>query len=118
MRATAPRPKMRGGSRRLAPRRLVVRLDAIPDLRLERHAIETVDLLHACRRGHVDLGEIISDHIDADEDQATPRQFGPDDLANLAVALGELALHRLAADMHVRARLAHARHTVDDASRL
>src|SRR5882757_1069012 len=104
-------------ARGVAARRAVTRLDAIPDLGLERHAVETVDLLQAGRRSDVDLGEIVADHVDADEDHAEPRQLRADDVADLAVAFGELGLHRYAADMHVGARLAFGRHAVDDADR-
>src|SRR5260370_13549730 len=109
---------MRCPSFLLVARRAVARLDAIPDLGFQRHAVEAVDLLQAGRRGDVDLGEIVSDHVDADEEQPEPRQLGSYDLADLEVALGERTLHRLAANMHVGARLALGRHAVDDAGRL
>src|SRR5215510_14386427 len=70
----------------VTPRGLVTRLDAIPDLGLERHAVEAVDLLQAGRRGDVDLGEVVTDHVDADEDHPEPGQFRPDRVADLAVA--------------------------------
>src|SRR5262249_11532102 len=101
-----------------AARRAVTRLDAIPDLRLQRHTVEAVDLLQAGGRGDVDLGEPVADHVDADEYNAEPRQLRADRVADLAVALGEFGLHRLAADMHVGARLALGGHAVDDADRL
>ncbi len=59
----------------LPARFLIADLDAIPDLRLQRHAVEAVDLLQAGRRGDVDLGELVADHVDADEDQAAPREL-------------------------------------------
>src|SRR5882672_4114361 len=105
-------------ARGVAARRAVTRLDAIPDLGLQRHPVEPVDLLQAGRRGDVDLGEPVADHVDADEDHAEPRQFRSDGVADLAVALAELGLHRFAADMHVGARLAFGRHAIDDADRL
>src|SRR5258708_34613459 len=39
----------------VATRSLITRLDAIPDLGLQRHAVEAVDLLPAGRHGDVDL---------------------------------------------------------------
>src|SRR5882757_5121699 len=111
VRAKNVRRIMRSLSRLLATRGVaargdVTRLDAIPDLGLQRHTVEAVDLLQAGRRGDVDLGEPVADHVDADEDHAEPRQFRSDRVADLAVALAELGLHRLAADMHVGARFA------------
>ena len=61
-------------------------LDGVPDLRLEADAVEAVDLLDAGRRGDVDLGEIVADHVDAHEDQATAAQGRADGLADLPVA--------------------------------
>src|SRR5688572_32829309 len=88
------------------PALLVADLDAVPDLRFQRHPVEAVDLLQAGRRSDVDLGEPVADHVDADEDQAAPGELGPDDLADLEVARAERVLHRLAADLHVGARRA------------
>ena len=44
-------------------------LDGVPDAGLEADAVEAVDLLNAGRRGDVDLGEVVADHVDADENQ-------------------------------------------------
>src|SRR5258708_38746824 len=111
-------PEMTDGSCRLPARFLETHLDSIPDLRFQRDAVETVDLLQAGRRGDVDLGEIVADHVDADEQQAALGELRPDDLAQFPVALAERVLHRHAADMHVRPRLALGRHAVDEAARL
>src|SRR4051812_18309246 len=113
-----PGPTDFAGSWLLPPALLIADLDAVPDLRFQRHAVEAVDLLQAGRRGDVDLGQPIADHVDADEDQAAFRQLRTDRLADLEVALAERRLHRLAAYMHVGARLALGRHAVDHAGRL
>src|SRR5258707_14855709 len=39
-------------------------LDGVPDVALQRDAIEAVDLLQAGRRGDVDLGQVVADHVD------------------------------------------------------
>jgi hypothetical protein len=44
-------------------------LDRIPDQRRDVGAAEALHLANAGRRGDVDLGEIIPDDIDADEDE-------------------------------------------------
>src|SRR5258708_13330385 len=113
-----PAPEMTDGSCRLPARFLETHLDSIPDLRFQRDAVETVDLLPAGRRGDVDTGEIAADHVDADEQQAASGELRPDDLAQFPVALAERVLHRHAADMHVRTRFALGRHAVDDADGL
>src|SRR5947207_15552109 len=85
----------------MATRGLVTQLDTIPDLGLQRHAVETVDLLQAGRRRDVDFGAVVADHVDADEDHADPRQFGSDGLADVALALRKPGLHGVAADFDV-----------------
>ena len=42
-------------------------LDAVPDPRRYIRAAEPRDRANTRRRGHVDLGEVAVDHIDADE---------------------------------------------------
>src|SRR5471030_2347262 len=90
--------KSRCASYRTArPARAQPRLDGVPDTRLEPCLIEAVDLLDPGRRGHVDLGEIVADDVDPDEQQALLAQRGADRGADLALARGQLALHRRAA---------------------
>src|SRR5689334_20754653 len=88
-------------------------LDGVPDVALQRDAVEAVDLLQAGRRGDVDLGQVVADHVDADEDQAALGQRRADQLADLALAGGQGRLLGAAADMQVGARLARRRHPVD-----
>src|SRR5882724_8338969 len=96
---------------------VVTALDGVPDVALERDAVEAVDLLQSGRRGDVDLGQVVADHVDADEDQAALGQRRADDLADLALAGGQARLLGAAADMQVGARLARRRHSVDRAGR-
>src|SRR5258706_1428659 len=92
-------------------------LDGVPDVALERDAVEAVDLLQAGRRGDVDLRQIVADHVDADENQAALGQRRADDLADLALAGGQARLLGAAADMQVGTGLAGRRHPVDRAGR-
>ena len=66
------------------------RLDRVPNLRRDLDAVEPRDLLNAGRRGDVDLGQPIADHVDPDKDQALIAQGRPDRRADLAVAPGQL----------------------------
>ncbi len=70
--------------------------DRVPDLVFEGQAVEAVDLLQARGRGDVDLGQVIADDVDADENEAAALQLGADDLADLLFALGEGRFHGLA----------------------
>src|SRR5437763_16277423 len=81
-------------------------LDRVPDVARQVDAVETGDLLDAGRRGHVDLGQVIADHVDADEDEALVAQRGADRGADVALARRQLGLLGAAADMEVGARLA------------
>src|SRR3954454_13224657 len=69
--------------------------DRVPDLRLDIDAVETVDLLNAGWRGDVDLGQVIADHVDADEDQSAFLQCRADRLADVALARRKRGLDRL-----------------------
>jgi len=53
-------------------------------------AVEALELLDAGRRGHVDLGQPVADHVDADEDLAVVAQRRADGGTDFAVALGQL----------------------------
>src|SRR5579871_4125446 len=44
-----------------------LRLDLVPDQRRDVRAAEILDRADAGWRGDVDLGEIVADHVDADE---------------------------------------------------
>ena len=67
------------------------------------------DLLEAGRARHVDLGEAVADHVEADEQQAARRQRRPDRLGDLAVARRQRLRDALAADGEVAADLAALR---------
>src|SRR5512143_3031388 len=99
------------------PTPLPASLEGVPQLRLQRDAVETADFLDAGRRGDVDLGEIVADHVDADEQQATPAQLRADRLADLQVARVERRLLRTGADVQIGARFACLRHPPDRACR-
>src|SRR5688572_10259328 len=72
--ALATSPALRAGEgealRSCRSCRRVACLDRVPDARGEVDPVEAVDLLDARRRGDVDLGEVLADHVDADEDEA------------------------------------------------
>src|SRR5919107_800251 len=88
------------------------RLDRLPHLRRQVRAVEPVDLLHARGRGHVDLGQELADHVDADEYQPRPLQRRAQRLADLLVAPREPRLLGPAADVQVGPRLAAGRDAV------
>ena len=66
-----------------------LRLDHVPDHSRDVVPAELCDLPDAGRRGDVDLGEVIADHVDTDEDQPALFQLRPEPRANLLVAVGE-----------------------------
>src|SRR5437660_3987275 len=66
------------------------RLDRVPDRRREIDAVEPGDLLDAGRRGHVDLGHVIADDVDADKYQPLLSEARPDRGADVALAGGQL----------------------------
>src|SRR5262245_10081286 len=88
-------------------------LDRVPDLGFDLAAIETVDLLDAGRRGDVDLGEIVADHVDAHEDEAAFGESRPDRGTDVAVAPGQFRLHGRAAHVQVGPRVARRRNAGD-----
>src|SRR5690554_4308227 len=55
------------------------------DIRIEG----CIDLADAGWAGHVDLGEVVADHVQADEQQAAPAQLGPYLGGDPAVALAQ-----------------------------
>ena len=57
-------------------------LDRVPDQCGDVGAAEALDLPDAGRRGDIDLGQIIADHVDADEDQAALFEISPDPRAD------------------------------------
>src|SRR3546814_14358060 len=91
-------------------------LDGVPDVGFDPLAVEAVDLLDTGRRGDVDLGHVVADHVDADEDQALLREDRADRLADLLLAAGQRGLLADRADMDVGARLAGLRHAADAAA--
>ena len=93
-------------------------LDRVPDPGLEANAVESVDLLQAGRRGDVDLGHIIADHVDPGEDDSPLLEGRTDGLANLLVAGRKSRRNRDAADVHVRTRLALGRDPIERPDRL
>ena len=44
-------------------------LDGVPDIGFQLGAVKMVDLLQAGGRSDVDFGHVVTDHVDADEDQ-------------------------------------------------
>src|SRR6516164_7734353 len=81
------------------------RFDRVPDLRGNIDPVEPRDLLNASRRGDIDLGQPIADHVDPDKDETLPAQRRPDRVADLAVALAQFGLYRSRSDMKISARL-------------
>ena len=73
---------------------------------------------YAGGRGHVDLGEPAVDHVNADEDQTPPLQFGSDGRADFLFARRKLGGFRRAAAHHVGADVIGRRHAIDAAARL
>ena len=61
-------------------------VDGVPDQGLDADTVEAVDLLDAGRRGDVDLGQVIAEHVDADEDQPALAQRRADRPADLQIA--------------------------------
>ena len=76
-------------------------------------AAKALYFMDAGGRGNVYLGHIVADHIYACENQAAAFQFGTDGGADIALAFCQIGLFRLAAHMHVGARLALSRNPVD-----
>src|SRR5579864_7339533 len=127
-RATLPPPNAAMRTRRRARSRIPrnprfdpeseALFDRVPNPLFERRTVQAVDFLDSGRRGDVDFGEIVADHIDANENQAFRPEGGPDRGANIALATANLGLNRLAADMEIGARLPLRRHAQHRADRL
>src|SRR5579871_2526661 len=64
-------------------------LDGVPDVPFQGDLVEAVDLLDPGGRGDVDLGQIVADHVDADEDEPALLQGRTDGGADLAFAVAE-----------------------------
>src|SRR5690606_2418655 len=90
-------------------------LDGIPEQAGNVGPAEALDLADAGRRGDVDFRHVVADHVDADEDEAAFLQRRADAGANLALALRQVAFFGAPTDMHVRARFALGRNSVDGA---
>src|SRR5690242_1555689 len=82
---------------------LAVLLDRIPDQRGDIGTAEALHLADAGRRSDIDLGQIVADHIDADEDETLGLQIRPQPFADLALALRQFGRLRAPAHMHVGA---------------
>src|ERR1700710_2760935 len=92
---------------------LLAPLDRIPDQFRDVRAAEALYFVDAGGTRHVDLGEVVADHVDAGEDQAAALQFRTDRVADVLLARRQARRLGAAADMHVGARLARRRNAVD-----
>src|SRR5579863_8372777 len=95
---------------RLARKTRYPRLDEIYNLALQVDPVETIDLLHSGRTGHVHLGQKFADDIQPDEVKPVffePRLQHP---ADFPIARGDRRLDASAADMDIAAMLILARH--------
>src|SRR3954454_6563553 len=81
-------------------------LDRVPQADFKLNPVQVVDFLDAGRRRDVDLGQIVSDHVDTDEDQAFFPQGRPDRGADIPLAGCQRRLAGAAAGMEVCPRLA------------
>ena len=66
------------------------RLNRIPDQRSDIRTAKVLHLPDAGGRCHVDLGHVVTDHIDAGEQQSTLLQIGPDGLTDFMFAFGDV----------------------------
>ncbi len=74
---------------------------SIPDERRDIGSAKASNFPDASRRGDVDLREVVSDHVDAYENEAAPLEFRTDGVADLALPRRELRRFRAPAYMHV-----------------
>src|SRR5690606_28491263 len=95
-----------------------LRFDGIPQKSRNVRAAKFLHLSDTGWRGDVNLRHVIADHVDADEDEATLAQGGPDPRTDLAVASGQFYSFRPATDMHVGPAVGFCRNPVDGADRL
>ena len=122
---TKPTSRPRHWRRGIAGRHVVkrfggyspLRLDLVPDQRRDVGAAEILDRADAGRRGDVDLGEEVADHVDADEQQPALAQRRAEAFADVALALGQIGRLRRAAAHHVGAQIVGRRHAVDRAGK-
>ena len=84
-------------------------------MRLDPGAGQAVGLLDAGRRGDVDLGQPVADHVDADEDQPARPEVRADARADLPLPVGQHGLLRLPAGVEIGARLSLVGHARDGA---
>ena len=85
-------------------------LGKVNDLGFEADVVEPVDLLHAGRAGHIDLGQVLANDVEADKIQPFAAQARPDEGADLAVTWSDRSLDAGAADMDVTPVFVGARH--------
>src|SRR5690606_22150393 len=90
----------------------------IPEQCCDIGAIETFDFADTGWRRDIDLGHIIADHIDADQNEAALAERRADALADFTLARRKLALFRTATGVHVGARIRFRWHAIDRANRL
>ena len=76
-------------------------LGKVNDLGFEADVVEPVDLLHAGRAGHIDLGQILANDVEADKIQPFATQARPDEGTDIAVTRSDSSLDTGAADMDV-----------------
>jgi hypothetical protein len=63
-----------------------LRLDHVPDFRRDIRTAEPRDRANSRRQGHVDLGEMAVDDVDADKQQSALAQRGTQPLTDFALA--------------------------------
>jgi len=80
--------------------------DGVPDIDFDLGARQAVDFLDAGGRGDVDFGQVVADHVDADEDQPALGKRRADGGADFLLAGGQGGHRRLSAGMKVGPRLA------------
>src|SRR5690606_22336872 len=111
----------RPGRRRKRPRGAplpATAFDRVPDQHRNVGAAEALDLADAGGGGDVDLGEIVADDVDADEDHVPRLEGRGDGGADLALARRQRRQFGPPADMQVGARLALGRDAVEPGHRL
>lgn len=80
-------------------------MDGVHELAAEIGVVGFVDLAHTCGAGDVDLGEIIADDIQSNEDHAFFAKSGADLLGDPAVALGSGLRDAFSADCEIAAKV-------------
>src|SRR5690606_2834500 len=87
--------------------------DRIPEQGCDIGSIKTLDLTNSGGRGHIDFGHIITDHINAHQNEAALSQRRTNAVTNFAFTRCQFGWLGPSADMHIGTRIGFRWYTID-----